>query len=571
MIEVRQLPCGVRLVMEKLPDRQSASIGIWIGAGSARETAKNNGVSHFLEHMFFKGTKTRDQLQLAKDTDDLGCDMNAFTGKEATCFHIKALSSVFPKAVDILLDMLCNSLFDAEEMEKERGVILEEFNMVCDTPDDYIMDLLDAKVFWRTPLAKSVLGSRANIRNLQRSDILEYIDTWYTRDNIVVSVVGNFDEERLAQQLEEKLSDFGAGSPSRKAASAARGSRYLSLTKDIIYFNKNSKNLSGFSGVLRPGRRLRCAGRQHELPALSEHTGEKRAGIQRVQRFGELRLRRSVLHLCGHKARHGSKSAAGHRRRAVRSRRRRHQRGTDAGRKAAAEERLYLFAGIHEFPHVPFGQEYAPAGTDLYGRRDHGGDRCGLAGAGERIRKAYRRHPQLQRGSHKPPQPGLGGTMERIAKFERVSEARLTEDSAHLKEAPLPIELPVRATAGSAGYDFKTPWDIHLQPGESVRIPTGLRCRIAPGWVLLIAPKSGLGFKYRLQLDNTLGVIDEDYYGADNEGHIQIQITNDSRSGRVWEIPAGKAFAQGLFVPYGITEDDEAEGKRTGGFGSTNA
>ena len=90
--------------------------------------------------------------------------------------------------------------------------------------------------------------------------------------------------------------------------------------------------------------------------------------------------------------------------------------------------------------------------------------------------------------------------MERIAKFERVSEARLTEDSAHLKEAPLPIELPVRATAGSAGYDFKTPWDIHLQPGESVRIPTGLRCRIAPGWVLLIAPKSGLGFKYRLQL-----------------------------------------------------------------------
>lgn len=233
MIEVRQLPCGVRLVMEKLPDRQSASIGIWIGAGSARETAKNNGVSHFLEHMFFKGTKTRDQLQLAKDTDDLGCDMNAFTGKEATCFHIKALSSVFPKAVDILLDMLCNSLFDEEEIEKERGVILEEFNMVCDTPDDYIMDLLDAKVFWRTPLAKSVLGSRANIRNLQRSDILEYIDTWYTRDNIVVSVVGNFDEERLAQQLEEKLSGFGAGSPSRKAASAARGSRYFSLTKDI--------------------------------------------------------------------------------------------------------------------------------------------------------------------------------------------------------------------------------------------------------------------------------------------------------------------------------------------------
>ena len=161
--------------------------------------------------------------------------------------------------------------------------------------------------------------------------------------------------------------------------------------------------------------------------------------------------------------------------------------------------------------------------------------------------------------------------MERIARFERVSEAQLTKDSAHMEGPHLPIELPVRATAGSAGYDIKTPWDIRLNPGESVRIPTGLRCRIASGWVLLIAPKSGLGFKFRLQLDNTVGVIDEDYYGAENEGHIQIQITNDSRADKTLEIPAGKAFAQGLFLPYGITEDDEADAKRTGGFGSTNA
>ena len=161
--------------------------------------------------------------------------------------------------------------------------------------------------------------------------------------------------------------------------------------------------------------------------------------------------------------------------------------------------------------------------------------------------------------------------MERIARFERVSREQLAADSFHMQGQPLAVELPVRATAGSAGYDIKTPWDIRLNPGESLRVPTGLRCRIAPGWVLILLPKSGLGFKYRLQLDNTAGVIDEDYYGAENEGHIQIQITNDSRSGRVLEIPAGKAFAQGVFLPYGITEDDEAEGLRTGGFGSTNA
>ena len=161
--------------------------------------------------------------------------------------------------------------------------------------------------------------------------------------------------------------------------------------------------------------------------------------------------------------------------------------------------------------------------------------------------------------------------MERIARFERVSPQQLKQDSSHMQGEPLCVSLPVRATAGSAGYDIKTPWAIRLAPGESLRVPTGLRCRIAGGWVLLIAPKSGLGFRYRLQLDNTIGVIDEDYYGADNEGHIQIQITNDSRSGQILAIPAGKAFAQGIFVPYGITEDDEADATRTGGFGSTNA
>ncbi len=147
--------------------------------------------------------------------------------------------------------------------------------------------------------------------------------------------------------------------------------------------------------------------------------------------------------------------------------------------------------------------------------------------------------------------------MQRIARFERVTGF----ESA---------ELPVRATAGSAGYDFKAPSDIRLAPGESALVETGLRCRMADGWVLLIVPRSGLGFKYRLQLDNTVGVIDQDYYFADNEGHIKIKITNDSREGKELFVPAGKAFAQGVFVPYGITEDDSAGGERRGGFGSTD-
>ncbi len=147
--------------------------------------------------------------------------------------------------------------------------------------------------------------------------------------------------------------------------------------------------------------------------------------------------------------------------------------------------------------------------------------------------------------------------MKRIAEFEPV------------KGFALPVEIPVRATKGSAGYDIKTPVDIDLEPGESLTVETGLRCRIDEGWVLLIMPKSGLGFKYRLQLDNTVGVIDSDYYDADNQGHIMIRITNDSREGKALHIPAGRAFAQGVFVPFGITVSDEAEGERHGGFGST--
>ena len=233
MIEVKTLSCGVKLVMEKIPQYQSASIGIWVGAGSARENDRNNGVSHYIEHLFFKGTESRTQLQIARDTDDLGCDMNAFTGKEATCFHIKALTGVFPQAVDILLDMLCNSLFAQEDIERERGVILEEYSMTCDTPDEYIMDLLDEKVFGSHPLARPVLGTKETIESLGREDLLSYIRTWYARDNIVVSVVGNFDEERLSMQLEEKLSSFGEHSPAKDTCSPFGERRFVSLKREI--------------------------------------------------------------------------------------------------------------------------------------------------------------------------------------------------------------------------------------------------------------------------------------------------------------------------------------------------
>ncbi|MBQ9951586.1 MAG: deoxyuridine 5'-triphosphate nucleotidohydrolase [Clostridia bacterium] len=163
--------------------------------------------------------------------------------------------------------------------------------------------------------------------------------------------------------------------------------------------------------------------------------------------------------------------------------------------------------------------------------------------------------------------------MYRIAQFFAVSRGQLESDwNNALPGRPVPgeIRLPRRATAGSAGYDFFSPADFELSPGETILLPTGVRAKMDDGWVLMLFPRSGLGFKYRLQLNNTVGVIDSDYFGAKNEGHIMLKLTNDSNEHRTLRVNAGDAVAQGVFLPYGITVDDDADGAREGGFGSTD-
>ena len=169
--------------------------------------------------------------------------------------------------------------------------------------------------------------------------------------------------------------------------------------------------------------------------------------------------------------------------------------------------------------------------------------------------------------------------MEKVAKFEKVSLNQFVKDfketfpdfkEEEIKKIYDEIKLPCRATCQSAGYDFYMPLDFILNPGETMKIPTGIRARINDGWFLAIFPRSGLGFKYRLQLNNTVGIIDADYYGALNEGHIQIKMTNDSNVGKICKLDKGQGFAQGIFMPFGIVEDDNQTEKRVGGFGSTN-
>ena len=172
---------------------------------------------------------------------------------------------------------------------------------------------------------------------------------------------------------------------------------------------------------------------------------------------------------------------------------------------------------------------------------------------------------------------------KRVAEFKKVSLEEFIKDWCDTFELDTSdadtrreiegiygsIELPKRATVGSAGYDFFTPLTLNMKPGETVKVPTGIRCKIDEGWVLKCYPRSGLGFKFRLQLNNTVGIIDSDYFYSDNEGHIFAKLTNDTNENKVVELKADTGFMQGIFVEYGITVDDDVTDVRNGGFGST--
>lgn len=170
--------------------------------------------------------------------------------------------------------------------------------------------------------------------------------------------------------------------------------------------------------------------------------------------------------------------------------------------------------------------------------------------------------------------------MQRIAQFFKVSEENfvnsMKEDfpqytAEDIRDMYESLSLPKRATKGSAGYDFYAPFAFSLPPGATIKIPTGIRAKMDENWVLKLYPRSGLGFKFRLQMNNTVGIIDSDYFNSDNEGHIFLKLTNDSNEGRTVDVKAGTGVVQGIFLEYGITLDDDADGVRNGGFGSTTA
>lgn len=214
-IDIVTLDSGVRVVLEPLENIRSCSFGVWVRAGAIDENKDNSGVSHFIEHMMFKGTEKRDARKIAFDIDKIGGQINAFTGKEATCYYVKTTGEHFIDGADIILDMLNNSLFDSREMTKERAVILEEMKMTQDQPDDLAHDKVTELVFSGNPLAKSIIGTNTSLKRITRPVMVEYRNKEYTRDSMVVSVAGNFNKEKVLDYLEGKFSNFNQSKPKK--------------------------------------------------------------------------------------------------------------------------------------------------------------------------------------------------------------------------------------------------------------------------------------------------------------------------------------------------------------------
>ncbi|MBQ5859126.1 MAG: insulinase family protein [Peptococcaceae bacterium] len=215
--EITTLDNGIRVITETVNHVQFMSMGFWVGVGSRYESEKQWGVTHFIEHMLFKGTEKRTADQISGAVDAVGGQLNAFTSKENTCYYIKTLTEDFPLAVDVLSDMFLNSRFDNEEIAKEREVIIEEIKMYEDTPDDQVHDLMSANLWPDHPLGRAILGTEESIAAFDHDMLKEYMKQYYTGSNIVVSVVGNISHKQVVDAIQEVLGGIPKGEPNQYA------------------------------------------------------------------------------------------------------------------------------------------------------------------------------------------------------------------------------------------------------------------------------------------------------------------------------------------------------------------
>lgn len=210
MYNIFRLNNGLRVVVEKIDYVNSISVGLWIENGSRNETGANNGISHFIEHMLFKGTENRTAKKIAEDIEDVGGQINAFTGKEATCFYIKALDSHLDLSLEVLADMLFNSKFSEEDIEKEKGVVIEEINMSEDSPEDVLSELHSKAAWGEDSISLPILGTEETVRSFNRKQLKDYVASYYIPENSVISICGKFDLNKIQELVEKYFGKWDA-------------------------------------------------------------------------------------------------------------------------------------------------------------------------------------------------------------------------------------------------------------------------------------------------------------------------------------------------------------------------
>lgn len=237
MYKTHTLSNGLTIIGEEIPYLKSITLGVWVNAGSRIENEKLSGISHFIEHMLFKGTKNRTSKEIASTVDNLGGQINAFTSKECTCYYVKLLDEHINIGVDILSDMFLNPLFDEDDIDKERQVIIEELKMYEDSPEDLVYDLLIEGIYRTDALGMNIIGTEESLYNMDRNTIKNYFEKYYVASNSVISISGNFKFEEMVEIIESKFKDLPEGNVDIEITEPEFHPCFISRNKDTEQVN----------------------------------------------------------------------------------------------------------------------------------------------------------------------------------------------------------------------------------------------------------------------------------------------------------------------------------------------
>ncbi|MEY8881973.1 M16 family metallopeptidase [Donghicola sp. XS_ASV15] len=230
-VQTHTLSNGFRVVTEHMPGLESAAIGIWVGAGARHERVEQNGIAHFLEHMAFKGTKRRSALEIAEVIEDVGGYINAYTSREVTAYYARVLANDVPLALDVIADILLNPTFDENEIEVERGVILQEIGQALDTPDDVIFDWLQEEAYPNQPLGRTILGPSERVRHFSREDLSGFVEEHYGPGQMILSAAGAVDHDAIVREAEKLFGHLKPGAAQHEDAAAFQGGERREVKK----------------------------------------------------------------------------------------------------------------------------------------------------------------------------------------------------------------------------------------------------------------------------------------------------------------------------------------------------